>query len=185
MGEDVHIAPSAEIERGPVRQEAEARRRQVRALLTLQHGVEHIADRVQVQDIGRRIIKLLGAQGICPPVRGLLFLGGSFLLGIGVLLFSLSTSFVVAILMLIVAGLGVSGFATMQTTITVTTAEPRMRGSAMGAVTLAIGLLPIGMFMIGLLTEWLGAPRAVTVSSLLGLGAILAITALQSSLRRA
>ncbi|MEE2701036.1 MAG: MFS transporter [Chloroflexota bacterium] len=117
--------------------------------------------------------------------RGLLFLGGSFLLGIGVLLFSLSTSFVVAILMLIVAGLGVSGFATMQTTITVTTAEPRMRGSAMGAVTLAIGLLPIGMFMIGLLTEWLGAPRAVTVSSLLGLGAILAITALQSSLRRA
>ena len=114
-----------------------------------------------------------------------MFLGGSLLLSIGVLLFSLSTSFVVAILMLVVAGLGVSGFATMQTTLTVTTAEPRMRGSAMGAVTLAIGLLPIGMFMIGLLTEWLGAPRAVAISSLLGLGAILAITALQSSLRRA
>ena len=146
------------------------------ALLGLMSGMD---------GLGALIGTLILASLASVQRRGGIFLGGTLLLGVGVLLFSLSWSYLVAIPMLVIAGFGVSGFATMQTTITMTTAEPRMRGRAMGAVTLAIGLLPLGMFIVGALAEWLGAPRAVTISSLAGLGIILAVVVSQPELRRA
>mgnify|MGYP000049359985 CR=1 FL=1 len=112
------------------------------------------------------------------------FAGGSLLFGLGVLLFSQSPTYQFGMMFLFVVGLGTAGFATMQTTITVTQAEPNMRGRAMGAIALGIGMLPIGMAFVGGLAQWLGAPKALGLSSLVGLGLMTLVILFQPSLRR-
>ena len=94
---------------------------------------------------------------------------GSLLFGLGVLLFSQAPSFQLGMIFLLVVGLGTAGFATMQTTITVTLAEPNMRGRAMGAIALGIGMLPIGMAFVGALSQWLGPSEALGWSSVIGM----------------
>ena len=105
-------------------------------------------------------------------------------MGIGALLFGLSGSFAIAIPWLVVVGLGMSGFATMQMTIAVTIPEPAMRGRAMGAVAFGIGLLPLGMLYMGLLAEWIGAPSALAYSALSYVVILLVVTLTQPVLRR-
>ena len=84
-------------------------------------------------------------------------LGSAFMLGVMVL-FALSEWYTVSLVLLIVAGLGMSGFATMQPTIALRAVSPEMRGRAMGAIALGIGASPLGMLTVG----WMGAgePRA-------------------------
>ena len=116
--------------------------------------------------------------------RGAIFITGSLFMGIGALLFGLSGSFAIAIPWLVVVGLGMSGFATMQMTIAVTIPEPAMRGRAMGAVAFGIGLLPLGMLYMGLLAEWIGAPSALAYSALSYVVILLVVTLTQPVLRR-
>ena len=59
-------------------------------------------------------------------------IGSAFMLGI-LVLFSLSEWYAVSLVLLMVAGLGMSGFATMQPTIALRAVSPEMRGRAMGA----------------------------------------------------
>ena len=113
---------------------------------------------------------------------GIVFAAGSLLFGLGVLLFSQAPSYQLGMIFLFVVGLGTAGFATMQTTITVTQAEPNMRGRAMGAIALGIGMLPLGMAFVGGMAQWLGAPEALGLSSLIGLGLITLAILLQPSL---
>ena len=116
---------------------------------------------------------------------GLMFVVGSLVFAGGVVLFSQAPSYQVAMPLLVMVGLGTAGFATMQITITVTLADPQMRGRAMGAVALGIGVLPLGMAFVGGLAEVFGAPKALGITSLIGLGLILAVVLLQPGLRRA
>ena len=99
----------------------------------------------------------------------LVFGVGSLLFGLGVLLFSQAPSYQLGMIFLLVVGLGTAGFATMQTTITVTLAEPNMRGRAMGAIALGIGMLPIGMAFVGALSQWLGPSEALGWSAVIGI----------------
>ncbi len=116
---------------------------------------------------------------------GIIFIAGALLMGLGVFLFAVSPSYGVAMPMLFLAGLGISGFVTFQTTITITAAEPEMRGRAMGAVSLGVGFLPIGMLYTGALAEWLGAPTAVAINTLACIVILLIVSALLPGLRRA
>lgn len=115
---------------------------------------------------------------------GFVFVGGSLLFAIGVLLFSQSPTYQLAMPFLMVVGVGTAGFAAMQTTITVTVAEPQMRGRAMGAVALGIGVLPLGMAFVGGISEWLGAPQALGLTSLAGMVLIAIVVLFQPELRR-
>ena len=82
------------------------------------------------------------------------------------------------------AGIGQSGFVVMQTTIATTSSSPAMRGRAMGAVALSIGMLPLGLLYLGLMAEWIGAPRAVAYNSLAFLFIMLLVAAFQPGLRK-
>jgi len=73
----------------------------------------------------------------------------------------------------------------MQTTIATTAADAHMRGRAMGAVSLAIGMLPIGMFYVGFVADRIGTPEALVVHASIGVAVIAAIAAVQPDLRRA
>lgn len=115
---------------------------------------------------------------------GRLFIGGSLLVALGAALLGVVPSWGLAMPVLVLAGVGVAGFATMQTTIATTVAEPAMRGRAMGAVSLAIGMLPIGMFYVGFVAERAGTQTALLVHGLAGVAAIALVALAQPALRR-
>ena len=116
--------------------------------------------------------------------RGAVFIIGSTILPLGVFLFAISSSYIMAIPMLALTGLGLAGFGTMQRAIPITTADPEMRGRAMGSVALAIGLLPLGMIYVGTLADRFGAPAAVAYNSLACLVLVLVVAVIQPGLRQ-
>jgi predicted MFS family arabinose efflux permease len=97
--------------------------------------------------------------------KGRLFVVGSFLLMGTVLLFSFSRWYLLAFGLLFLAGVGVACFATMQSSLVLTSASDAMRGRAMGTLMLAIGFGPLGALQIGVLASIWGAPLALTVSA--------------------
>ena len=91
-----------------------------------------------------------------------------------VVLFSFSAWFAVSLPLLLLAGLGVAGFAAMQGTLLMHGTPPDMRSRVMGLLSLAIGAAPFGILLVGALSEWLGPARALTVTSITGLTALAA-----------
>jgi len=99
---------------------------------------------------------------------GRLYTGGSMVFLVAILLFSFSSVFPLAWSILLCGGLGIAGFAAMQSAILLTSAAPEYRSRTMGALAVCIGAGPIGVLHIGLLAEWLGARSAITLISLEG-----------------
>jgi MFS family permease len=91
---------------------------------------------------------------------------------LGVLAFALSAWFPLSLALILFCGMGIAGFAVMQSTITFLAAPAAVRSRIMGLVTVAIGAGPIGMLYVGVLADWLGASAAVVVLALQGLLAL-------------
>lgn len=115
---------------------------------------------------------LLAALRIQRP--GAFFCLGALLLLLSIALFASSEVYVLSLVMLVVAGLGQSGFASMQSAITLQAAPPEMRGRAIGAVLLGIGLHPLGAVVVGTLAEVIGPQLALAV--LAGSGVVIVAT---------
>lgn len=116
--------------------------------------------------------------------KGRLFVIGSVVLMGSVLLFSFARWYPLACVLLFMAGAGTACFATMQSTLVLTSASDAMRGRAMGTLMLAIGFGPLGALHIGALASILGASLAVTVSAGTGM-LLLAIVAWKAAGLRA
>lgn len=116
---------------------------------------------------------LVGALFIAssPGLRhhGRLFVGGSVLGLLALLVFSLSKWYGLSLPVLIILGLGTAGFGTMQSTIIMLVAREDMRGRSLGVISLAIGASPLGALMIGGLASNFGVARAMTIHAILGL----------------
>ncbi|MFH1560249.1 MAG: MFS transporter [Chloroflexota bacterium] len=95
--------------------------------------------------------------------QGTVYSLGACLMLAALLLFALSQVYIISIVLLFVAGLGTSGFATMQVTIALRAVSPEMRGRAMGAVALGIGASPLGMMVVGPLAEVLNTQVALAL----------------------
>ena len=89
-------------------------------------------------------------------------LGASLMLA-AIFLFAFSKVYVISVVLLFLAGLGTSGFATMQVTIALRAVSPEMRGRAMGAIALGIGASPMGMMLVGQLAEALNTQVALAL----------------------
>ena len=89
-----------------------------------------------------------------------------------VLAFSLSQTYELSLGLLFLAGLGVAGFAAMQSTIIFTAAPPEMRGRLMGVLAVCIGISPLGILQVGLLADRFGGAAAVTIIAAEGLAAM-------------
>ena len=116
--------------------------------------------------------------------QGKVFVAGGLLLGLGAFVFSQMPSIELAMLILVVIGLGTAAYATMQVTMTLSEADVQMRGRAMGAISLAIGTLPAGMAIVGLLAGWLGAPMGLGLFSMIGGILMIGLIILRPELRR-
>ena len=92
-----------------------------------------------------------------------LFAYGATIFLCGILVFSFSSGFTVSLVVLLIGGLGVAGFSTMQATIMYLEAPPEMRSRILGVLAFCIGASPIGLLNVGWLAEWLGPSTAVAV----------------------
>ena len=93
-------------------------------------------------------------------------LAGSSILGSAAIIgFALSTSYSLSIFLLIVTGIGQSGFSVMQSSIILKSASDSMRARMIGALALAIGGGPLGRLQIGGLATILGSPVALALSA--------------------
>jgi len=131
---------------------------------------------------------LLGAVAIASLVRPSmyvrLYVGGTALFLAGVFAFALSADYGASLAILFIAGLGVSGFSAMQSTIVFAAAPAEMRSRVMGVLAVCIGTGPVGMLHLGLLADWLGAPLALRIAAAEGLVALLVVLLVWRRLRR-
>src|SRR5438309_773978 len=99
-------------------------------------------------------------------------LRGSFLFLGGVILMALSPWYGLALVLLLIGGLGTAAFGNMQTAIVLIEAPPATRSRVMGIVTMCIGTGPIGVLMIGALSEEFGPPAAILVMAGIGIAGL-------------
>lgn len=104
-----------------------------------------------------------------PKRRGLVYVGGVAFGMVMLVPFATSTTVLGAAVALLVATTGVGFFAATQSTLVLTTVEANMRGRAMGLLSMAIGALPVGTFVLGEIAEAAGASRAVVSMASMGL----------------
>jgi len=74
---------------------------------------------------------------------------------------------------LFIASAFIGLFASTQGALTLTAVDEPVRGRAMGLLSMAIGVLPVGMIALGELSELIGAPSALIYSNVLGLVVVL------------
>ena len=87
-------------------------------------------------------------------------------------------------LILVILGLGTAGFGTMQATITMLVSSEEMRGRALGVISLAIGVGPLGAVITGAVASAYGAPFAIGLNAAIGLALLIAVGVLMPSLLR-
>jgi MFS family permease len=131
---------------------------------------------------------LLGALAIAnfakPRQFSRIFFIGAIVFLCAVFAFSLSRWYPLSLAVLFLSGLGVAGFAAMQSTIIFTSAPPEMRSRLMGVLAVCIGVNPIGVLQVGLLADWFGGATAVTIMTCEGLIGLLLAGLIWPHLRR-
>lgn len=108
--------------------------------------------------------------------HGRLFVGGALIVALGVTLVAWSPWFLVSFALLFLAGVGQSGFSTMQSTILLLSSPPAMRGRIMGSQGLVNGLGHlVGGSEIGAIASAFGISLAIGLNAGVGLLLILPV----------
>ncbi len=77
-------------------------------------------------------------------------------------------TYLLAVVALLLAGVGMGFFGSIQSTLVMTSVPLEVRGRALGLLSTAIGMLPLGMIALGELAEAFGTRTAITASALTG-----------------
>ena len=116
-----------------------------------------------VEGIGATLGSVLIATRSLPGHYTRIYVFGACLFAAMVMAFSLADWFALAMPMVFLAGLGMSGFGSMQSIITLNATPPEMRGRVLGVLTVCIGSGPIGALQIGWLAEQFGAQTGIAI----------------------
>lgn len=110
---------------------------------------------------------LVGAYGNkVPPL--VYILGGNTLFALCLILFSFTTNFTLALVLLFFIGLGLLSQASMMNTMVQGMVKQEFRGRVMSMyILMFLGMAPIGNFEIGYLTEHLGVAWAFTINAVI------------------
>ena len=112
-----------------------------------------------------------------------IYMGSSLLYLLTITLFSQSNTYWASLLILFLSGIGMSGFAAMQSAIMVYTSSQEMRGRVMGSVTMFIGFGPLGALGIGMLANFFTIATAVMITACIGIACTLIVFILYQSMR--
>jgi predicted MFS family arabinose efflux permease len=111
-----------------------------------------------------------------PPLsQRVLFLGGGGLFLVMVAVMPAASAYALACAIMVVGGIGTSGFSNMQTTLVLTGAAPAVRSRLLGLITVCIGTGPIGLLLTGALSDSFGPLAAMRGMGLAGLAVLLAV----------
>jgi predicted MFS family arabinose efflux permease len=83
--------------------------------------------------------------------------------------FALSQWFAFSLVALLASSVGTGLFGSTQATLVMTSVPEAVRGRALGLLSTAIGMLPLGMLALGEVAQRTGARTAVVTSTLVGL----------------
>ena len=83
--------------------------------------------------------------------------------------FSFSPWYSLSFVMLVTLGVAVSAYFTLQMSLLLTAAEPRMRGRVVGLAGMCVGSAPLGSLAAGAVANSLGAPTAIMMNAVAGL----------------
>lgn len=124
--------------------------------------------------ISAQAIGSLAAASVIASLAAVRYHGRIFCLGLtlqllSLLFFAISPWYPLSFLMLLLAGLGAAGYSTMQSTIILISAEPDMRGTALGMLGQCIGIAAVGGLAVGVVANFFSAQAAVAMSVSLGL----------------
>ncbi|MXY04198.1 MAG: MFS transporter [Acidimicrobiales bacterium] len=100
---------------------------------------------------------------------GIAYSFGVFVAMAMLIVWALSPNVLIAVITLYVASCGSGLFAATQSTLVLTAVSEEMRGRAMGLLSMAIGALPVGTYVLGEVAQQLGARTAVILMASLGL----------------
>ena len=136
---------------------------------TLKVGPLLIGVLLAVEGVGATLGSLLIALSAQPRRYTKIYSIGSILFLTAILLFSLSPSYLIALPILLIGGFSMSGFATMQSVIVITSTPAEIRGRVLGVLASSVGTGPFGALLVGVLATWWGANNAVTAIAVAGL----------------
>jgi len=102
---------------------------------------------------------------------------GALLYLIAIFVFAASHNFWIALPVICIGGLGGACFGSMQSTLIVANTPPEMRNRIMGVLAMAIGAQPIGVLLVGWLSEQYGPAAGLMTTSGIGI-ATMALAAL-------
>lgn len=119
--------------------------------------------------IGALIIALKARPGGFTKIYAIGSMGGLT----SILLFSLMPTYWMALPFLLITGFSMSGFATMQSIIVITSTPQEIRGRVLGVLAASIGTGPFGALLIGGIAVGWGANNAVTTIAAVGLSLLI------------
>jgi predicted MFS family arabinose efflux permease len=114
------------------------------------------------------MIGSLSVARLVPRRRGLVYVSGAFAAMLILAPFTQSGWYPLSLVLLLGASVGMGLFGSTQATLVMTVASEEVRGRALGLLSTAIGMLPLGMIALGELAEAFGAPTAVLSFTLAG-----------------
>ena len=139
--------------------------------------------------ISAQAIGSLAAASVIATLAAVRYHGRIFCLGLtlqllSLLFFALSPWYPLSFLMLLLAGLGAAGYGTMQSTIILISADPDMRGTALGMLGQCIGMAAVGGLAVGAVANFFSAQAAVAMSVSLGLVLLIPAVVFSPLIRR-
>src|SRR5580692_2441115 len=117
---------------------------------------------------------LTSANAGTEMARKKILLTTTLIFGIGLILFSYTPWFPLAMVFAVVSGFGMMAQTTMTNTIIQTTVTPEMRGRVISYFAMAyFGMMPLGSLLIGAVSGFAGAPNTVLGSGIVALVVLL------------
>ena len=116
--------------------------------------------------------------------RGLTLLITSFISGIAILVNSMVTQYWMALLLMIVLGIGDSGRRTLNSSLLMEHTDDNYRGRVMGIYMMNFGLIPVGVIPLGFVAEFAGVQMAFACAGALLILSSLAVTLSTDKIRR-
>lgn len=118
---------------------------------------------------GMMIASLTTAR-LRPRRRGAVYTGGALVALVLLLPFAAANTYPLAVLCLLGAAVGGGFFGALQGVLVMTVVPAELRGRALGLLSMAIGVLPLGMLLLGEVAELVGTRSALALSA--GTGAL-------------